>query len=138
MLAMEFSPASCQSKHTTLSTCRQPLIYTVGHINFYNTVTTSLHFQSIVTQHTYVLHLGDRVARLVGLGDRVGAGPSEDDQVEQRVGAETVGAVHGDGGAFTGGVQAGDDFVLTLLIRYHLHGKIHTLQHKSQYLCHGG
>mmetsp|Transcript_28961 Transcript_28961/g.64766 ORF Transcript_28961/g.64766 Transcript_28961/m.64766 type:complete len:331 (-) Transcript_28961:957-1949(-) len=36
----------------------------------------------------------DGVARLVEVGDAEGAGAAEDDDVEQRVGAESVGAVH--------------------------------------------
>ena len=50
------------------------------------------------------------VARVLGGGD-AGA-PSEHVDVEQRVGAEAVGAVHGHAGDLAGGVQARDDVVV--------------------------
>ena len=48
--------------------------------------------------------------RVLGGGD-AGA-TAEHVDVEQRVGAETVRAVHRDAGALAGGVQAGDDLVV--------------------------
>lgn len=56
-----------------------------------------------------------RESRLEGLRDVVGAGTAEDDNVEERVRAETVGTVDGNASSLTGGVQPGNDLVGTVL-----------------------
>lgn len=58
----------------------------------------------------------DLLTRLGLLGDGLGAGAAKDDQVEEGVGAETVGAVHGGAGGLAGGVQAGDNLVGAVLV----------------------
>ncbi|EJK57810.1 hypothetical protein THAOC_22107, partial [Thalassiosira oceanica] len=55
--------------------------------------------------------VGDLVAGTRDVGYAVGARPAEDDDVEQRVGAEAVRAVDGRGGRLAGGEEAGDDLV---------------------------
>ena len=60
--------------------------------------------------------LADLLAGLVLLGDGLGAGAAEDDQVEQGVDAQAVGAVHGGAGGLAGGVQSGNDGVLAVLV----------------------
>mmetsp|Transcript_13420 Transcript_13420/g.34396 ORF Transcript_13420/g.34396 Transcript_13420/m.34396 type:complete len:236 (-) Transcript_13420:1224-1931(-) len=57
------------------------------------------------------------VARLARLPDAVGARTAEDDDVEERVGAETVGTVDGGAGGFAGGEQTGHDLVGIVLRR---------------------
>ena len=51
--------------------------------------------------------------------DEVAAGAAEDEQVEQRIGAEPVGAVHGDARAFTYRIQAADDGIRIAVLRRH-------------------
>ena len=53
-----------------------------------------------------VRHVGGEV-----VADGVGDGAAEDDEVEEGVGAEAVGAVDGDAGGFAAGEEAGDHFV---------------------------
>jgi len=48
---------------------------------------------------------------LVGVGNAVGTGATEDDNVEQRVGTETVSTVDGDASSLTGSVEAWDNGV---------------------------
>lgn len=48
------------------------------------------------------------------VADVVGARPTEDDNVEQRVGTQTVRTVDRDAGGFPGGVEALDDLVLAV------------------------
>lgn len=55
-------------------------------------------------------------ARLQGVRDGVGDGTAEDDQVQQGVGAQSVGTVDGDTGGFTAGHQAWDHLVLAVLV----------------------
>ena len=43
--------------------------------------------------------------------DAVGAGPAKDDDVQQAVGAQPVGAVHAGAGGLAGGKEAGHDGV---------------------------
>ena len=53
--------------------------------------------------------------------DMVAGSTAEHDQVEQRVGAETIGAMHRDAGAFADGVHAIDDFIVDAIFgRHHL------------------
>ncbi len=59
----------------------------------------------------------DFLPRLADLGDGLGAGAAEDDEVEQGVGAETVGTVHGGAGGLAGGEEAWNDLVLAVLVR---------------------
>ena len=56
------------------------------------------------------------LSRLVLTGDSLGASPAEDDQVEEGVGAEPVGAVHAGAGGLARGVQAGDNLILSVLV----------------------
>ena len=61
----------------------------------------------------------DGRVRLAGRGvvaHRVRDRAAEDDEVEQRVGAQAVGAVHGDAGGFAAGVQARHDDVVALRV----------------------
>lgn len=51
------------------------------------------------------------------LGDVVGTGSTEDDDVEKGVGSKSVGTVDGNAGGLSGGVETGDDLVLTVLQR---------------------
>jgi len=54
---------------------------------------------------------GNGVSGFCDFGDAVGAGSAEDYDVEQGVGAETVGSVDRGGGGFSGGEEAGDNVV---------------------------
>lgn len=56
-----------------------------------------------------------RLAGSEGLLDVVSAGTAEYDDIEQRVGAETVGSVNRHTGGFTGSVETRNDLVLALL-----------------------
>ena len=67
-------------------------------------------FSSIVTQFL------DGLSRLVLLGDGLGTGPAENYQVQQGVGPQPVGAVDGGAGGLAGGVEAGDNLILTVLV----------------------
>lgn len=61
----------------------------------------------------------DRGKRSTGgksLGDSVGNGSAEDNQIEQGVGSKSVGTVDGDTGGLTTGEQTLDNLVLTVLI----------------------
>lgn len=50
------------------------------------------------------------------LFDVVGTCSTEDDDVEQRVGTQSVGTVYRDTGSFTGGVQSWNDLILSVLV----------------------
>jgi hypothetical protein len=54
-------------------------------------------------------------ARSERLLDVVGACTTKDDNVEERVGSQTVRAVHRHAGGFTGSVETGDDLVVSVL-----------------------
>ena len=69
---------------------------------------------------TYVSHLWHWISRLVGLSDGVGTRTSKHYQVQQRVGAESIGSVHRHAGRLTGTVQAAHHLVLSLHMLYHL------------------
>lgn len=56
-----------------------------------------------------------RLTRLEGLLDVVRACTTEDDDVKQGIGAETVCAVHGDAGSLTRSIQSRDNLVFTIL-----------------------
>lgn len=56
------------------------------------------------------------LARGEGVTDVVGNSATEDDDVEERIGAETVGSVDGDGGSFTGSIEARNDDVVSVLV----------------------
>lgn len=66
----------------------------------------------------------DVLRRFVLLGDGECAGAAEDDQIEQRVGAQTVGAVHRSASSLAASVQTRHHSVNAVLVRYHLATKI--------------
>ena len=51
-----------------------------------------------------------------GIADGMGHGATKDDEIEEGVGAEAVGTVDGDAGGFTGGEEAGNGFLVALLV----------------------
>lgn len=62
--------------------------------------------------------LGDRLVGLAGLGgilNVVGDGASEDDDIEKRVGSETVRAMYGDTGGLSSGVQTWHYLIIAVL-----------------------
>ena len=61
-------------------------------------------------------NLGDRISGAVLLGDRVRAGAAEDDEIEERIGAQSVGAVDGGARGLAGSVQSLHDLVLAILV----------------------
>lgn len=76
-----------------------------------------------VCGHVFVRYRFERrlgVAGAAGGGDGGGAGAPEHDDVEQGVGAEAVGAVHGRAGRLAGRQQPAHHFVRPVLMRYHL------------------
>lgn len=58
-----------------------------------------------------------RLSRLEVLGDVVGTSSSEDDDIEKRVGSESVGSVNGNTGGLSSGVESRDDDVVSILER---------------------
>mmetsp|Transcript_26177 Transcript_26177/g.71816 ORF Transcript_26177/g.71816 Transcript_26177/m.71816 type:complete len:667 (-) Transcript_26177:261-2261(-) len=58
------------------------------------------------------LHGGDLVSRFVVLGNLESASPAKDDDVQQRIGPESVGPVDTGGGNLPGGKESGDRLVL--------------------------
>lgn len=50
------------------------------------------------------------------LSDVVGASTTEDDDIQKRVGTETVSTVDGDTSSLASGVQSGDDLVLAVFV----------------------
>ena len=64
---------------------------------------------------TYRWELGEFLRGLVLGGDGVGAGASENDQIQQGIRSETIGTVHTGASGFTRCVQALDDHVLAVL-----------------------
>ena len=54
------------------------------------------------------------------LRDGLGASASKDNQIEKRIGAETVGSVYGRAGSLTGSKKARHDNILTIFIGDHL------------------
>ena len=56
-----------------------------------------------------------RLSGSEGSSNRLGTGSSEDDDVEERVGSESVRSVNGNASGFSSGVQSGDDDVFTVL-----------------------
>ena len=88
----------------------------------------------------YRFKRADSFSGLVFLGDGHGAGPAEDHQVQQRVGAEPIRPVDGGAARFARGVQSADDLVLAVLVRQHLalvvggdaaHVVVHGGQHRD-------
>ena len=89
-------------------------------------------------------HLGD--AGLDHLGGAMRGGAAEHDQIEQRVGAQAVGPVHGDAGRLAHRHQAGHDGVgvvrgrtqhLAMIVRRHAaHVVVHGRQHRDRLLGH--
>ena len=61
--------------------------------------------------------VGDGIAGLGNVGDAEGTGTTKDDNVQQRVGTQTVGTVDGGTGGFTGGEETGDDLVVDKVAR---------------------
>ena len=57
------------------------------------------------------------LSRRQSLLNVMGASTTEDDDIEERVGAETVRAVDGHTGGLTGSIQTRDDLVLAVLIK---------------------
>lgn len=60
---------------------------------------------------------GRSPTRLVFICDGEGAGPAEHHQIQQRVGAQSVGAVYAGTGRLTAGVQAANHLVRSVLVR---------------------
>ena len=56
------------------------------------------------------------LARSQGLLDVVGASTAKDDNIEERVGTKTVGAVNGHTGSLTSGIETRNNLVLAILI----------------------
>lgn len=63
-----------------------------------------------------VVECAVRCTRGVVVPDVIGTRSTKDDNVEERVGAETVSTVDGDTGSFTGGVETGHDLVVAVLV----------------------
>ena len=57
------------------------------------------------------------LARSQGLLDVVGASATEDDNIEERVGTETVCTVYRDTSSLTGSIQTRDDLVFAVLVK---------------------
>ena len=65
-----------------------------------------------------VIDLLVRLAWSEGLFDVVGASAAEDDDVQERVGAETIRAVYRDTSGLTSSIKTGDNLVFTVLQGY--------------------
>ena len=61
--------------------------------------------------------VGDGIAGLGNVGDAEGAGAAKDDNVQQGVGAQTVGTVDGGTGGLTGGEETGHNLIVNKVAR---------------------
>ena len=72
---------------------------------------------------TYISHLRHGISGLVILSNCIGTRTSKHDQIQQRVGAESICAVHGDARRLTGTVQTTYHLVFSVHMVYHLYIK---------------
>jgi hypothetical protein len=72
---------------------------------------------------------------LARLGDGLGAGTPKDDDVQKRVGAQPVGAVHRRARGLAGRVQSGNDHVLAVLVSDHLQNEEQMNRNLSTEIC---
>ena len=85
---------------------------------------------------TYRWEVGEFLCGLVLRGDGVGAGASENDQIQQGIRSETIGTVNTGASGFAGCVQAFDDHVLAVL---HLDDLTLVVgRHTAHVVMHGG
>jgi hypothetical protein len=82
-----------------------------------------LHNWSNLIKITYSLQLSNSLSGLVFLCNGQSASSAENNQIEQRVGTQTVGAVDRRAAGFASSVQARDDGVLSVLVLQHLRQK---------------
>lgn len=85
----------------------------------------------------YLTKFADGLSWLVILSDAQCAGTAENNQVQQRVGAEAVSAVHRRASSFTGRVQSGNNDVLSVRVGDNLSSVVgrnatHVVMHSGQ------
>ena len=69
----------------------------------------------------------DGIAGTILLGDGVSAGASKDDEIEKRVGAQSVGAMDRCARSLTGGVQTFNNFILTVVVGDDLRAEVESV-----------